>query len=226
MDGNCFVFEGPDGTYKTSTAQAVVDHLNGPGHCMMEGRYNSAVYMSDPGTTETALNIRKLLLESPPADPINAAMLFVTARRSLLLEALVPALQAGHLVICDRFLPSTYVYQGVCAGVPLDFISSSHKIFCNDYQPDHYLYFHAAPEEIMRRIALRPGNNHYDKAARDVHMTRVEAYRRLFEQEDAAFAPNSTTVESSGTPRDMLNRTLARMVELGALRQPRRFVIN
>jgi dTMP kinase len=226
MQGNCFVFEGPDGTYKTSTAKAVVEHLNGPGQAMIEGCYNKAVYMSDPGTTVTALNIRKLLLESPPEDPINATMLFVTARRSLLLEALVPALQAGHLVICDRFLPSTYVYQGVGAGVPLDFISNSHKIFCNDYQPDHYLYFRADTEEIIRRIAQRPGNNHYDKANKMVHETRIEAYSRLFEQEDAAFAPTSTTVESSGTPGDMLNRTLARMVELGALRQPRRFAIN
>jgi dTMP kinase len=99
-------FEGIDGSGKSTQARRLHDHLRGSGH--------AAVLTREPGGSPGAEEIRALVLQGEP-DRWSAEtelLLFTAARRDHLERVILPALQAGQIVICDRFADSTRMYQG------------------------------------------------------------------------------------------------------------------
>ncbi|SIS85261.1 dTMP kinase [Phaeovulum vinaykumarii] len=103
-------FEGIDGSGKSTQAQRLADHLRAAGH--------DVVLTREPGGSPGAEEIRALVLEGP-TDRWSAEtelLLFTAARRDHLERTIAPALAAGKVVICDRFVDSTRVYQGLTRG--------------------------------------------------------------------------------------------------------------
>jgi len=100
------VLEGIDGGGKSTQIQFLADHVRQRG--------GEVVCCADPGTTAAGLQIRQLLLNSPEIGvaPTTELLLFFAARAQLIHEVIAPALAAGQVVICDRFLLSSVVYQG------------------------------------------------------------------------------------------------------------------
>ena len=108
--------EGPDGAGKTTQAQRLAAHLRPAGHDVHLTR--------EPGGTWLGERLRELLLartaSTARTDPLTDALLFNAARRQLVTEVIVPALEAGQTVVCARYADSTLAYQGYGAGVPLE----------------------------------------------------------------------------------------------------------
>jgi dTMP kinase len=108
--------EGPDGAGKTTQAERLAAHLRPAGHDVHLTR--------EPGGTWLGERLRELLLartaSTARTDPLTDALLFNAARRQLVTEVIVPALEAGQTVVCARFADSTLAYQGYGAGVPLE----------------------------------------------------------------------------------------------------------
>lgn len=99
-------FEGIDGSGKSTQARLLADHLRAEGH--------EVVLTREPGGSAGAEEIRKLVLEGDPDrwSPETELLLFTAARRDHLERVITPALDAGKVVICDRFADSTRAYQG------------------------------------------------------------------------------------------------------------------
>lgn len=107
MSGFFLVFEGPDGSGKSTMVAEVQRHLTVKGI--------DAVFVRDPGGTEIGGRIREILLDPDldNMDPLAELMLYAASRAQLVGEIIAPALDAGKIVISDRYTYSTLAYQGV-----------------------------------------------------------------------------------------------------------------
>ncbi len=115
-------FEGIDGSGKSTQARLLADHLRAAGRQVVATR--------EPGGAPGAEEIRRLLLEGAP-DRWSAEteiLLFTAARRDHLERTIAPALAAGRIVVSDRFVDSTRVYQGITRGDLRDKVDALHSL--------------------------------------------------------------------------------------------------
>lgn len=105
------MFEGIDGSGKTTQAKLFADWITSQGRTVKQVR--------EPGTTEVGLKIREILLHRKSINivPETEMFLFTAARVQLVHEVLLPALAAGDVIVCDRFFLSTIVYQGFAGDI-------------------------------------------------------------------------------------------------------------
>lgn len=103
--GLLITFEGIDGSGKSTQAELLVERLRAEGY--------TTLLVREPGGTELSERVRDILLDSGlQVDPFAELLLFSAARAQLVAERVRPALEAGHVVICDRFFDSSTAYQG------------------------------------------------------------------------------------------------------------------
>ncbi|MDA8395813.1 MAG: dTMP kinase [Candidatus Dormibacteraeota bacterium] len=141
--------EGMDGSGKTTHVGRLAEALSHDGHQVQVVR--------DPGTTALGERLRSLLLE-PSADwrlePLAEVALFLAGRVQLAAEVVAPALATGKVVIADRFLDSSLVYQGA-RGVPWEAILELHRICGVEVTPDLTLILDLEAEVARARRADR-----------------------------------------------------------------------
>jgi dTMP kinase len=128
--GRFIVFEGGDGAGKGSALAAVAAALTAEGHAVLTTR--------EPGGTAEGLELRALLLSAAGSvwDQGSELLLMTAARVQHVKRVIRPALAAGGIVLCDRFVGSTLAYQGGGRGLPLSLIRDLHRIFVDDLWPD------------------------------------------------------------------------------------------
>lgn len=123
--------EGVDGSGKSTQARLLADRVRAGGDLVTAVR--------DPGTTHLGEQVRALLLDeagAPPPDPFAEVALFLAARVQLLREVIEPALGAGAVVVADRYLDSTLVYQGHGRGLDLETLLELHRLTGAGRLPD------------------------------------------------------------------------------------------
>src|SRR5574342_1102019 len=123
-------FEGGDGTGKTTQLKALESHLRGKGR--------SCVSTREPGGTPLGSLIRQVLLEvgkQPIASPTEL-FLYLADRAQHVRDVIVPALNAGHIVLCDRYTDSTLAYQGYGRGIDLKLLRQLNEFADGGVQPD------------------------------------------------------------------------------------------
>jgi dTMP kinase len=143
------VFEGGEGAGKTSAMNALGDALIARGRDVLLTR--------EPGGTPEGLQLRALLLASdaPAWDPMAELLLMVAARVQHVRRVIQPALAAGCIVLCDRFLGSTMAYQGAGRGLPEKFILDLHEDAVGGLLPDLTVLLDVDPRIGLRRSARR-----------------------------------------------------------------------
>ncbi len=143
--GKFITFEGGEGTGKSTQSRTLTARL------MAEGR--TAIRTREPGGSDGAEALRSLLVEGK-ADrwsPMSETLMMNAARRDHLERTIVPALELGEWVICDRFADSTRAYQGAGGGVPADFIATVERAVVGDNRPDLTLVFDLPPQIGLER---------------------------------------------------------------------------
>ena len=143
--GKFITFEGGEGTGKSTQSRILTTRLQA------EGRM--AIRTREPGGSDGAEALRSLLVEGK-ADrwsPMSETLMMNAARRDHLERTIVPALELGEWVICDRFADSTRAYQGAGGGVPADFIATVERAVVGDNRPDLTLVFDLPPQIGLER---------------------------------------------------------------------------
>nr|WP_280922472.1 dTMP kinase [Ruegeria sp. HKCCE3926] len=143
-------FEGIDGSGKSTQARMLAEHLRAQGH--------EVVLTREPGGSAGAEEIRSLVLEGDP-DRWSAEteiLLFTAARRDHLERTIEPALEAGKVVICDRFADSTRMYQGLSRGDLRNLVDQLHSLMIGR-EPDMTLLIDMDPETGLARAKGRQG---------------------------------------------------------------------
>jgi len=173
--GRFVVLEGIDGCGKTTQLQALRQWLPSSGLLAPGARL---VVSREPGGTALGQALRDLLLHPPQGvQPLpRAELLLYAADRAQHVEALLmPALQAGDWVLCDRFTGSTAAYQGYGRGLPLALIDTLESLATGGLQADLTLWLDVSLAESRRRRGGRRGGQMADRieAAGEAFMSRV-----------------------------------------------------
>lgn len=129
MKGKFITFEGSEGCGKSTQSKLLYNYLKSKGF--------KAVYLREPGGTEISERIRKILLDPKnQIEPVCETLLYMSARAQVVNEVIKPALNSGKIVICDRFLDSTIVYQGFGLGIDIKLIKSIGNFAAYGLKPD------------------------------------------------------------------------------------------
>jgi dTMP kinase len=152
MTGRFITFEGGDGSGKTTQIKLLRDYLASKGaKCVMT---------REPGGSAQGDAIRQLLLtgSGDKWNPVAETLLFQAARVEHVERVIRPALAKGDTVLCDRFLDSTIVYQGIGKGLSVEYIRQLHHFTLGNIMPGLTLVLDIDPAEGLRRAKSRAGD--------------------------------------------------------------------
>ena len=173
--GRFITLEGVDGAGKSTHLQFIADAV-----AAASGR--RAIVTREPGGTDLAEHLRRAILEEP-LDPMAETLLIFAARAHHVRKVIVPALDAGSWLVCDRFLDATYAYQGAGKGVPLELIERLSAASHPGLAPDRTLVFDCSYEVARGRLAgsgrkldrFERENEAFFQRVRDAYLARARA---------------------------------------------------
>jgi dTMP kinase len=206
VSGRFITLEGGEGVGKSTQAKALAAALRGRGLDVVETR--------EPGGSEGAEAIRKLLLEgSDDRWSMRAeALLFAAARADHVEKAIRPAIAAGKWVICDRFLDSSIAYQGGAGGLGGEAIRALHRFGSEDFLPDRTLLLALPSIEATARAASRDHGRSDRIGGRDPLFHSTVA--AIFEQMALDDPQRIRRIDALGTPEAVTARLLAAIGDL------------
>jgi dTMP kinase len=145
-------FEGGEGAGKSTQVAALAGRLAALGHRVCATR--------EPGGTPGAEAVRQLFVSGARDrwTPRGDALLIAAARADHVARRIRPALEAGEIVLCDRFVHSTLAYQGHGNGLPIDALVAIHRFATGDLWPDLVLWLDLPVEVGLARAAARAGS--------------------------------------------------------------------
>ena len=193
-NGIFITFEGIDGSGKTTQITALIQHLEKVGIPYQLFR--------EPGGTEIGEKIRDILLDKKHDNmlPMTELLLYSASRYQLTKSQIIPALDSGKVVICDRFYDSTTAYQGFGRGIDLDFILRLNAAATDSLVPDKTFILDISLEERQ----LRFGNKNLDRLeqeALDFHKRVRDGFLKMAMNEPERFI----VLEGNRSPEELSN---------------------
>ncbi len=171
--GIFITMEGPEGAGKTTITKMLGKALQQEGYQVLLTR--------EPGGVPISEQIREVILnkDNTAMDSRTEALLYAAARRQHLVEVVMPELERGGIVLCDRFIDSSLAYQGHARGLDIEEVYNINKFAIGDMMPDATLFFDIDPEEGLRRIQSNGERevNRLDLEALDFHKKVCEGYQ-------------------------------------------------
>jgi dTMP kinase len=174
--GKFIVLEGPDGSGKTTQAKLLKDALEMDGH--------EVVLTRDPGGTEIGEKLREIVLRGEEVDQYTELLLFTASRNQLVKQVINPAIEAGKIVICDRYITSTIAYQHYGRGWDKQLIYTLANRADGRPEPDLTLYFDLDARDSRERLVSR--NIELDNFESDTSSTFQDKVRAGYEDMDRA----------------------------------------
>jgi dTMP kinase len=177
MNKGLFItFEGGEGSGKSTVIQRIKQHL-------LDKQLDVFV-TREPGGSGIGEEIRQTLLkhENNNMDPLTESYLFAAARRQHLMEVIVPRLAADVVVLCDRYVDSSIVYQGYARGIGVEKVAAINKVVIEDYIPQLTFFIDVAPDIALARIQSGRDQNRLDVEQADFHQKVYEGYMLLAAQ--------------------------------------------
>ncbi|BCU53251.1 dTMP kinase [Staphylococcus auricularis] len=173
-------FEGPEGSGKTTVMKRVAEKLS--------DTYD-VVLTREPGGVPTGEQIREILLEGDAIDERTEALLFAASRREHLVGKVLPALEKGQVVLCDRYVDSSLAYQGYARGIGMKEVEAINAFAINHVYPDLTVYLDVSVEVGQTRIQQNQrSQNRLDRETRQFHEKVIEGYQQIIQRDSARFA--------------------------------------
>ena len=170
--GKFITFEGCEGVGKSTQVNMLKDYLKKTGQ--------NAMFLREPGGNILSEKIRKIILdpENSQMTSLCEAMLYSAARAQLMGQVIIPALDKGEFIICDRFIDSTMAYQGFARDLGVDIISCLNEMVCGDYMPDVTIFLDLPPDEAFKRKGGRDSNDRMELQSLDFHKKVYAGYKK------------------------------------------------
>jgi dTMP kinase len=179
MKGLFITLEGPEGAGKSTQLKLLSKHLTDIGI--------EHVITRDPGGTPLGKPIRRILLNSEESiSPLTELLLYEADRAQNVFEVILPNLEAGRIVFCDRYIDSTIAYQGYGRNLDLDLIQMLNDTATNKLKPDMTILFDIESSAGLAR--LHPsGHDRLEKEALEFHQKVRAGYLELAKNEPERF---------------------------------------
>ena len=193
--GYFITFEGGEGTGKTTIINYISKYLNDKGY--------SVVTTREPGGIDIAEQIRSIILDvkNTKMDYRTEALLYAASRTQHLAEKVIPALKENKIVLCDRYLDSSLVYQGIARGLGIDNVLKV-NMFATEYMPNITFFIDVKPEICFKR--LKDNNREMDRLDlenMDFHNMVYEGYKTV-----AKMYPNRiVSINGDRTVEEIIN---------------------
>ena len=173
MKGLFIVMEGPDGSGKTTQINLLEQYLK-------EAGYESLI-TREPGGTVIGEEVRELILnpEYKEMSPVTEMLLYAASRAQLVHEVIGPALEAGRIVISDRFVDSSIVYQGIARNLGISTVAAVNAPGIGIYRPDGIFFIDLSEAEGIRRKKNQKKLDRMEQESIDFHHLVSEGYRKV-----------------------------------------------
>ena len=170
MAGVFITFEGGEGSGKTTIANMIQKTLAQEGY--------HVVLTREPGGVEIAEKIRDIIhdVKYVNMDRKTEALLYAASRRQHLVEKVIPALENDAIVICDRFVDSSMVYQGIARGIGIDEVYQMNLFATENILPKRTIFFDIQPEDGLKRV--------YENKDREVNrldLENIDFHRKVYQ---------------------------------------------
>ena len=173
MNGKFIVFEGPDGSGKTTIIKKVKE--------ILEKRDLAISYYREPGGTDISEKIRSIIIDNDNhlMDPKTEALLFASSRAQLVAEKIIPDLKEGKIVICDRFVMSSLLYQGLGRKLGIDSIKMINNFATGAIKPDLTLFFNIDYKTALERKRANFSPDRLENEDFSFHKTIFDGYLEM-----------------------------------------------
>lgn len=179
--------EGTDGSGKTTQIKRLEKYLTERGR--------EVILVREPGGTDISERIRPIILNpaSTEMGNITEMLLYAAARAQLVKEVIKPSLDKNMVVICDRFIDSTYAYQGYGRGIDMGILEMVNNVSINGVIPDMTLFFDISPEVALKRRMASSEADRIENESTLFHRRVYEGYLELA----ARFADRIKRIDAS-----------------------------
>jgi dTMP kinase len=205
VQGLFITFEGGEGAGKSTQITRLADHLRASGDDVLVTR--------EPGGSPGAEAVRHVILSgaAEPFGPAMEALLFAAARNDHVEQVIRQALNAGRMVLCDRYIDSSRVYQGVTGHLDPDLMQAIERAAINGLMPDMTIILDLPAEVGLQRAHARRGAgtaDRFEKETIDLHRKRRDAYLAI-----AAAEPERCKVIAADRSADEIAADIAALVD-------------
>lgn len=202
--GIFITFEGPDGSGKTTVSKGVYNNLVAAGV--------DVIYTREPGGIDIAEQIRGVILDpkNTAMDEKTEALLYAASRRQHLVEKVLPALNEGKVVLCDRFVDSSLAYQGYGRHLGIDEVLSINNFAIEGFMPDKTIFLNLSAEEGLKRIESREYKDRLDQEDISFHFDVVKGYEKVVER----FKDRMIMIDASQTVEKVIEDATKKVMEI------------
>ncbi len=205
--GKFITFEGCDGCGKSTQLKMFNDYLtqNNIPH----------IFTREPGGGKISEAIREILLSGKNMEMTDEceALLYAASRVQHLSDRVEPALKEGKLVICDRYVDSSFAYQAYARGLGVDFIGKINAFALTNYRPDVTIFIDLTPEAAFLRKHGADENDRLEQAGMAFHKKVYAGYKQLAQDEPERIV----CVDGNKTPDGVFADVLEALKERGIL---------
>lgn len=206
MRGKFVTFEGCEGSGKSTQIRLLAEKLTAAGVDFIVTR--------EPGGSDVAEQIRRIILDGGNEKMCDEceALLYAAARIQHLKEIVEPALAAGKLVICDRYVDSSLAYQGAARGLGEKYVEDINAVALKDFPPDLTVFLNISPEKAFERKHGADLNDRMEKQGLEFHNRVYAGYLSLLQK-----YPRICAVECGGTKWETSEKVFALLKDKGVI---------
>ena len=204
MKGYFITLEGPDGSGKSTVAKKIVEKLTADGY--------EVVHTREPGGIEISEDIRNIILDpkNTMMDAKTEALLYAASRRQHLVERVFPAVNAGKIVICERFVDSSLAYQGCGRQIGVDEVLGINLFAIDNTYPDMTIYLDVDEEIGLKRLSNRKFKDRLDQESIEFHHRVKQGYEEVLRR----FKDRIKIVDASKSFEEVVDDTYALVLGL------------
>ncbi|WP_213975122.1 dTMP kinase [Tepidanaerobacter acetatoxydans] len=206
MKGKLITIEGPDGAGKTTQVKKVSEYLRTKGLKVLVTR--------EPGGTSLGEKLRKLLLTLEGESPVPEAeaLIYAASRAQLVKKVIIPALESGYIILCDRFVDSSLAYQGWARGLGIKELTDINGWFLKNNWPDLTIILDVDPSQSLKR--LRKEKDRLESENLEFHKKVREGFLKVY-----SMYPNRTRlVDASQNPEHVFEAVLFEIEKSGIIK--------
>lgn len=173
MKGIFITIEGNDGSGKSTIINGIKEEFSKRGM--------NVLFSREPGGSTIAEKIREIILDpnNDKMDDRTEALLYAASRRQHIVETIIPALEEGKIVICDRYIDSSLAYQGYARGIGIDEVYHMNMFATSGLLPDLTIYLLVSPEVGLSRKTKQKELDRLEKENNSFHHQVYEGYLEL-----------------------------------------------
>ena len=207
MKGTFITFEGCEGSGKSTQVALLKEYLD-------KNKLNYD-FTLEPGGTDICEKIRKIILDIENKSMVNEceALLYAASRQQLVCERILPNLEKGKLVFCDRYIDSSIAYQAYARGLGVDYIESINSYAIKNCMPKYTIFLNISPAEAFKRKGGVDKDDRLEQSGMEFHENVYKGYLNILKNNPERVI----AIDCSGTKMQTHEKIINELKKRGVL---------